>query len=681
MKKKIIPYLQQDETDCGVACMYMLLTYYNSKVPIHILRVLSGTGTQGTSALGIKKCGNALGLEVSVYNVSKKIMSKEFFSNPFIAHIKLENGFEHYVLCYKKKGEYIYFVDPATGKERLKESDFVKKWSGIIIDIFPSEDYSVKIVESFSLFSYLKLFVDKKRTFIFVFFVSLFISAVGIANSYYQKFLIDQVIPKNNISMLHKLFIVLLLILVFRSFMNYLKNVIVYSLSQKMNFELNSEFLKHILKLPLDFFYNRKTGEIISRVNDIEIIIDFLKSFLVDFIVDILMLIIMSLVLMFLNFKLFLIALISIPIYIPLTLYFSEAYKKKRKKVLTELSNFESVYIEMINGMETIKSFRKEHHFYGKVSKQLDKYIVSSKELSKISYMQEVSKGIIYSTIILFTMWLGGYLVINNRMSLGSLVAYSSMYMMFSIPLDNLLMFQLKYQSAVVSNDRLNDIMDISNENLMNNKMGNFDILIQELRYNIDTKNMTNNLTVKIKQGEKIVLVGKSGSGKSTLAKMLVGIVEPNQGDIHIGDLNIKFIDKDELRKHILYVPQKPYLFKGTILENIILEDDLYDLDRIKKCCQIAEISDFIQKTSNGLETQLYEGATNISIGQQQRIILARAFYHNFKILILDEATSGLDSNTEMKIVENILKMDQTVILITHNETIISMFERKINLE
>ena len=397
----------------------------------------------------------------------------------------------------------------------------------------------------------------------------------------------------------------------------------------------------------MSFFATRRTGEIISRFTDANSIIDALASTILSLFLDVSIVFIVGSVLVLQNIQLFLLTLVALPIYTVIIFAFLKPFEKMNHDVMQSNAMVSSAIIEDINGIETIKSLTSEELRYQKIDSEFVDYLDKSFKLSKYENVQTSLKHGAQLILNVAILWFGARLVMDNKISIGQLITYNTLLSYFTNPIENIINLQTKLQSAKVANKRLNEVYLVASEfegttSMTSNLSG--DITFHDVSYRYGFGSYTlSDLNLTIKQGEKVSLVGISGSGKTTLAKMIVNFYEPNQGNIRLGNMDLKMIDKKQLRQYINYLPQQSYIFSGSILDNLTLgaSPDITQEDIIM-ACQIAEMRADIEAMPLGYQTELSDGA-GLSGGQKQRLALARALLTQAPILILDEATSGLD--------------------------------------
>lgn len=500
------------------------------------------------------------------------------------------------------------------------------------------------------------------------------ITLISILGSYFLQAVIDNYIPNSLNNTLAIVASGLLILYVFNSMFNYARDFLLTILGQRLSIEIILGYIKHIFELPMEFFATRKTGEIVSRFNDASKIIDALASTVISMFLDVGIVVIMGSVLAIQNRTLFLITLGCLPLYLLIVVAFTKSFEKLNNKQMESNAVLSSSIIEDIQGIETIKALNSEHERYQKIDGQFVDFLRKSLDYTKIDILQQALKTFVHLALNVIILWIGAQLVMKNEISLGQLMAYNALLAYFTDPLQNIINLQPKLQSAQVANNRLNEVFLVKGEfnakkhKLLADQLAGV-ITFKDVSYCYGYgQNVLEGINLTIKEHEKLTIVGMSGSGKSTLVKLLVNFFEPTTGSITFNEHQIKNIDKHLLRSYINYVPQTPYVFSGTIMENLTLgnRSDVTEKD-IFKACQLAMITEDIEKMPLQYDTVLDENGGILSGGQKQRITIARAILSPAKVLIFDESTSGLDAITEKKLIDNLMSLeDRTIIFIAH---------------
>lgn len=672
--------LQQDEKDCGIACLDMIFRTYKTHIPFYKLRNSSETDLNGTTAIGLKNCAEKYGFNFEAIRATDAIWLEKDLPFPLIAHVIVNQTYMHFVVVYGIRNGLLTIADPAKGKIKKTIKDFSKEWTGLLFVITPSDTYKPQKEKLVGIISSFPILWKYKSLIFRIVLLSFLVTIIGIAGSYYFQGVLDYFIPKETYSILNIVSIALIFAYLFQILFQFIRNYLLAILGQRMSMEIILNYFKHVINLPMNFFCTRSSGEIISRFLDANKIIDALATTILSTFLDLTMIFIVGSYLVFKNKMLFFITLASLPFYILSIFAFFKSYEIANRKEMESGAALNSSIIESIKGIETIKAYNAENYIYDCIE---SKFLKLMKKSFKTVLLDNLQQGIKYAIQLInsiIIIWIGSYYVINNSITIGDLITYNSLLVFFTGPLQNIVNLQAKIQTAQVANKRLNEILSILPEYKEDNYKINTsrEILKSEIKlsnvkfsYNIKTP-VLKGVSFKIPENSKVALVGISGSGKSTLAKLLVKFHHKSSGEIFFGDIENTDINYKFLREHITYVPQESFFFNGTILENLTFGLNYKPtLQYITDICNIVQLTDLINKQPLKFNTIVEEGGSNFSGGQKQRFAIARALLKNSDILILDEATSAMDAILQSKVVNNLLHLDKkTIIFITHNLSI-----------
>ena len=687
-KRTFVP--QIDARDCGVAALASIAKFYGSDFSLAHLRELAKTNKEGTTALGIVKAANEMGFETRPVQADKTLFDMSDVPYPFIVHVNKEGKLQHYYVVYQTKKDYLIIGDPDPSVKitKMSKERFFSEWTGVAIFLAPKPSYQPHKDKKNGLMSFLPLIFKQKSLIAYIVLSSLLVTIINIGGSYYLQGILDEYIPNQMKSTLGIISVGLVITYILQQVMSFSRDYLLTVLSQRLSIDVILSYIRHIFELPMSFFATRRTGEIISRFTDANSIIDALASTILSLFLDVSILILVGGVLLAQNPSLFLLSLISIPIYMFIIFSFMKPFEKMNHDVMQSNSMVSSAIIEDINGIETIKSLTSEENRYQNIDSEFVDYLEKSFKLSKYSILQTNLKQGTKLVLNILILWFGAQLVMSSKISIGQLITFNTLLSYFTTPMENIINLQTKLQSAKVANNRLNEVYLVESEFQVQETpvhshflMGDIEFDDLSYKYGFGRDTLTD-INLTIKQGDKVSLVGVSGSGKTTLAKMIVNFFDPYKGHITINHQDIKNIDKKVLRRHINYLPQQAYIFNGSILENLTLGgNNMISQEDILKACELAEIRQDIERMPMGYQTQLSDGS-GLSGGQKQRIALARALLTKAPVLILDEATSGLDVLTEKKVIDNLMSLtDKTILFVAHRLSIAERTNRVIVLD
>ena len=675
---------QVDEADCGVAALAMILHNFGSVYPIAKLRDLARTTKQGTTALGLVKAAKHLGLDVIPIQADISLFDDPEITYPLIAHV-IKDDLLHYCVVFKADQDYIYVADPdpATKVQKMTRDEFDRLWSGVCLLFSFSKGYTPQKEPLAGLTTMFQQLTNYKKDISGIVIAAMLITFISIVGSYYLQLIIDRFIPSKNINGLAILAGSLLVVYVFNSLFNYLRDVLLTRLDQKLTSQISLRYIHHVYRLPMRFFSTRKTGEITSRFNDINKIIDALSSTIISMFLDVGVMVIIGIVLSLYDRSLFLTTISTIPIYVIIIYTFNKFFAKLDQEQMESNAQLSSAIIEDLKGVETLKVLQLENIRYKNVEKQFADFLRKNLTYVKTKSFQDAIKMWIQYGLVTIILFQGAILVIQDRLSIGTLMAFNALLAFFVSPLQNIINLQPKLQEAKVANNRLNEVLQVDTEKSDTNSQDQTDLIgpinIQHVDYSYEySRPILQDINLQIGCNDKLAIVGLSGSGKSTLAKLLVGFYLPTQGQIEFNQHKTTEINLCDIRQYVHYLPQSPQLFSGTIKDNLLMGlDHEVSAEEIDNACKLALIYNDIQEMPLKYETKLDEEATALSGGQKQRLTIARALLTSARVLIFDESTSSLDPITEKRIVENLLSIkDRTMIFIAHRLSIAKKVNR-----
>lgn len=671
--KKYYCVKQHDMQDCGPACLATISKQYGLKLSVSKIREAAGTDLEGTSVYGIVQAAKKLGFSTKAVRTSKK---EEIFDNlptPLIAHVIIDDALLHFVVVHKITKKYILVADPGRGMVKYKPDEFFKIWSDVLIFLAPTAKFE-KGDETKGLFQrFWGLIKVQKGLLLNIFIASILITTLGIAGSFYYKFLIDDLLINNLGANLHSVSIAMLTLLFFKIITEFFRKILLLYMAQNIDVPLLLGYYNHVIKLPMNFFGTRKVGEIISRFNDGDKIRDAISSVTLTLMIDVLMAVVGGVILYLQNVKLFFTCFVPIVLYLVLVFGFKNKLKKVNRKVMEDNASLTSYLVESLEGIETVKAFNGEGLVQLKTENKFLKFMKSCFKHGCTYNVQGTLMDVVGGGFGICLLWFGGSLVLKGEVTIGELISFNALLAYFIQPIGRLINLQPQLQGAIVASDRLGEILDLelekSDDGSIKPKTLAGRISLQNVNFAYGVRdNVLNDININISNGERIALVGESGSGKTTIAKILMGFYKAKQGKIILNNYDINDIDKETLRSKISYISQDSFFFSGTIKENLEFAGDCITYEKMIDACKKAQIHDYIESLPLRYKTPLEERGSNLSGGQRQRLSIARALLKKPEILIMDEATSNLDSITERAIQRTLDECTEnvTTIIIAH---------------
>lgn len=664
---------QHDITDCGAACMSSIAAYYKLYIPLSKIRQLIGTEKEGTNILGIVEGAQKLGFDAK--GVKGNLESLYKVPMPAIAHVIIDDRLKHFVVIYKITKKYIQIMDPGSGNIKKTSLDtFIEQWTGVLVIMLPNDTFKAHNEKVSQFLRFWHLLKPHKFILIQSLVGSLFYTILGFSTSIYIQKITDYVLLNDNFKLLNIMSFSMIFLLLVQIILSIYKDVFLIRTGQEIDARLILGYYKHLLKLPQNFFDTMRVGEILSRINDAVKIRLFINNTSLTLMVNI-FIVVFSFILMFTYYwKLGLLMIGILPIYLLIFFITNRLNKKTERRIMESGANLESQLVESLSSVSTVKLFGLEDLMQNKTEIRFIKLLKHGYRSSLNEVFSRSSTQGISSLFTILLLWIGSYYVMAKQLTPGELFSFYAIIGYFTGPVSGLISSNKTIQNALIAADRLFEVLDLEIETPKNSYSWNASTIdhIKFTNVNFSYNNrgpVFSNLNLLFKKGQITAVVGESGSGKSTLINLIQGQYHLNGGSISLNEQDIKYITKKSLRNLISVVPQKIHLFDGNLIENITLGSTHIDTEKVIKICDLLELTSFIEDLPHGFNTYLGENGATLSGGQKQRIAIARALYQEPEVLILDEATSSLDSKSDaalQKILISLKKNNKTIIMISH---------------
>lgn len=712
---------QHDQRDCGAACLSMVASYYGLKYPISKYRELTKTDRAGANLYGIVDGAKQIGLKADALNGSPDELYSAIcngsVSFPFVAHTISTDALLHYVVVVGMKNGKFIIGDPAKGQRKLTPEEFFDVWTGYIVtfeitDAFASGDHTQGSTQRF-----FRLLKGQYCKLIGVLILSLIISTVGVMGAFVFEIVIDQFATdtgyydshdttestddceedhshEESQSLLDELmievaaidfnimFIALISLYLLLAGIQFARGYLIIDVSKKIDIQLSLSYYNHIVDLPISSINMRQTGEYLSRFSDADTIRTAISNTTVTLMLDSIMVIGCGALLYILNSKMFFVAMVMIVLYAIIVICYRKPVERSNRQVMEHNAQLQSYFKESIDGVETVKASCANQKIKDETTSRFNRFINSVVKNNFITMTQDTLASTVELIGTAIILWIGFALVLAGQVTIGSLVTFYVLLAYFTEPIKNIIELQPTIQTAIVAADRLNDVLDLEKESYKEsvatiNNAKSWEFRDVNFRYG-NRELVLQDVSMTIHRGERIAIVGESGSGKTTLAKLLLRFYQPEKGTILIAGKEINDVSLDSLRQNIAYVDQNTFLFSDTIRNNLRLGNSELTDDEIEQACKVSQVDQFIQELPLGYDTPLDENGANLSGGQRQRLAIARALLQKPQLLILDEATSNLDTITEAAIKNTIFQFNRelTCIIIAHRLSTIKNCDR-----
>ncbi len=654
--------LQQDQSDCGVACLLSLVKYYSGDIGLEKLRELSGTTKQGTTLLGLYQAANKIGF--TAQGNEADIQAIIIYGKPLILHFIVNKRIKHYVVCYGyEKGRFI-IGDPASGIIYYTKEEIKEVWvSGKCLTLEPNSQFikNEEIKKSKKIWI-LNLIKDDYELLGMSVGLGIVISVLGMTMAVFSQTLIDDILPSKD---LFKLLVgvgLVFVLLIARILFSAIRQYLLLAQTKNFNNRIIDSFYSSLLYLPKRFFDTRKIGELVARLNDTTRIQRVITQIAGNFIIDLLISLTSILFLFIYSWETGIIVSVSLPVYFLIVYSFNKRIIDAQKSVMVNYALSESNYVSTMNGIAAIKIFNKQSFFSNLNQKIYGLFQKSIFELGKINIRLNLFSGIFGVTILCVILGYSSYLVYNDIIQVGKLMAMLGITSGLIPSVGNLALIIIPINEAKVAFNRMFEFTNIKPESKHTANLPGIylnQLILQNISFRFPgRKRLLKDIQITLERGQLVAIVGESGSGKSTLGNILQKFYQPENGKIIVnGNIGLQEIDENVWRNIVGVVPQDIHIFNGSIIDNISLGDKQIEAESVLKFLNKNGFSKYIDALPQGYLTLLGEEGINISGGQKQMIALARALYKNPKLLILDEATSSMDREMERFVLDLLKKM------------------------
>lgn len=694
---RTFPYYRQlDEMDCGPTCLRIICKYFGKEYSLEYLRSLAFTSREGSSLSNISYAAEKLGFKTLGAKVKyEDLLSSKHF--PFICYWKQK----HFVVVYRMSAKYVWVSDPAYGLIRYMKEDFLKNWNdyqlvGIVLMLEPThlvKEHQEVNVKNRNGFSFILQNAKKYKLVIFQIILGLLTTSIlQLVLPFLTQKIVDTGIRQSNYHFIYLILIAQLFIFFGRTLVEIIRSRLLLHLSGRLSIKLLADFLIKLMRLPINYYDSKKTGDIIQRINDHVRVETFITSGVMGIAYAIISLVIFFVVLAVYNFSILVIFLVGS------ILYFLWIQSFAKRRAVLDFIRFDILAttsdknLEILSGMQEIKLSNAEKQKRTEWENiQIQQFQANSKSLS-LKQLQIDGAAIINELKNVIITFVAATLVIQGALTLGMMLSISFIIGQLNGPVLLITQFLQDYQDAQLSLERINEIHNIDNEdvNVVSTKaMIPIDepIRINNLSFSYSKSTMgpfvLKQISLIIPPRKITAIVGSSGSGKTTLMKLLLKFYNPSKGSIMLDSMNFSDIPQHNWRAKCGVVMQEGFIFNDTISNNIALGNTNIDEAALREACNIANISDFIMTLPLKFQTKVGITGLGLSTGQKQRILIARAVYKKPDLLFFDEATSALDANNERVIMENLLKFfkGRTVVIIAHRLSTVYQSDQIVVLE
>jgi HlyB family type I secretion system ABC transporter len=671
LSKRYPFFLQQSASDCGAACLVMVGRYWGKRFSINRLRELASVDRNGASLNDLAGAAESIGFTARMVTATLDKLAEQ--NLPVMAHWEGN----HYVVVYKVTNRQVIIADPAIGQLTLSREEFDRGWTGYTLLLQPTALLKKTAENGSSLGRYFELLQPHRTIILEIALASIAIQIFGLVVPLLTQLLLDRVVVQRSDLTLTAVGSGLLIFGLFRIAMTGLRQYLLVHTANRIDLALIVGFVDRTFRLPLSFFETRYVGDIISRIQENRKIQRFLTGEALSIILDLLTIFLYLGLMLWYSWKLSLMIVALVPLFALMALIATPFLKRISREIFTAYNQETKYLIQSLTGIRTIKSMAVEQIVRGHWEELFGESIRKNFSGQLINNTLQIISSLIQTLITVGLLWFGAWQVIHDELTIGQLVAFNMLLGNVINPFNRLTMMWNELQEVLIAVERIEDVIDSPVEEDSQDGSRQYlpplvgHIQFENVTFRYQAQNEVNtleNLSFEVLPGQTVALVGRSGSGKTTISKMALGFYAPLEGRVLIDGYDISSLSLQSLRSQVGVVDQDTFLFGGTIRENISLGCGDANFAAIVQAAKQAGAHEFIQELPMGYKTQIGEGGGMLSGGQRQRIAIARALLGNSRLLILDEATSNLDTESERIIQNNLntITRDRTTLVIAH---------------
>lgn len=691
-KKHVIakfPLIRQNvEADCGAACLAMIANHYGKGFTLGQIRELTNLSSAEITPVQVITGAENLGFSARAY-----ALRYENLKQVLLPGIVSWEAY-HYVVLYGVTDKGVQIADPAEGSKRISREEFLTGWTeaavagvvtepgrGVFIALEPTLRFEQREPPPNPLRHFVNYILPYKKFFAEAMVAAISINLLGLASPLFVQTIVDNVVVHNDVSLLNMMLVGMVLVSVFSTLSSISQSLLLSHTTNRIDMRIMSEFYRHVLGLPMNFFLTRNKGEILARFGENAKIRQIISGSTITVILNTLMIVLYFMMMFGYSVSLTLAFMVFIPMYLAIIWYFTPRIKAISQEIFQTNANSQSRLIEALNGIETLKATANEYMARANWENAFVDNVNKGYQSAKLNLLSNSLNKLVSLASSVVILWLGAHQVMDGTMTIGELMGFNMLSGMVIGPVLSMVGLWNSLLEVRISVDRVGEILNIKPEQepistpeqmpaTLTNCQGRIEFSKVNFSYVANEKEnfVMRDFDLTIEPGQRVAFVGQAGCGKSTVAKMVLGFNMPQSGECTIDGKDIRSIDLVSLRRHIGIVLQDSFLFGGTVAENIALGDPEPDMQAVMEASRLAGAHEFIINLSLGYQTPIGEKGVGISGGQRQRVCIARALYRKPKILLFDEATSALDNETERRIQENMHKIlrGRTSITIAH---------------
>jgi ABC-type bacteriocin/lantibiotic exporter with double-glycine peptidase domain len=678
MKYQIV--LQHSEEDCGAASLATIAKHYGRTFTLNRVREAVGTGSRGTSLLGLSRGAETLGFHTRQVKASPQLLDQLHLAPlPAIIHWK---GY-HWVVLYGQNRNKFVIADPGVGIRYLTRHELMAGWgNGVMLLLTPDEGrfYQQESDKIGGLGRYIQRVWPYRAILAQAIAINVGIGLLSLATPFMMQLLTDDVLVRGDTQLLTTVAIGVIAMNLIRSAIGLVQSHLIGHFGQRLQLGLILEYGRKLLHLPLSYFEGRRSGEVVSRIADVNAINTLVSQIVLGLPSQFFIAVASLSFMLIYSVQLTLASIAAFVIVAAVNLLFLPAMRRKTRNMIVLGTENQGFLVETFRGVQVLKTTQATPQAWQEYQGNYGHLANLGWSMMKLGLYSSTVTSIFSMFINIGILWLGSYLVINQTLSIGQLIAYNGMSGNFLGFLGSAIGLADEFITAQIVIQRLTEVIDATPEDENDFKKpwaeipGNADITCTQLNFHHAGRvDLLEDFSLTISGGQVIALIGKSGCGKSTLAKLITGLYQVQSGNIRYGIYNQQDLSLECLRQQVILVPQEPHFWSRSIIDNFRFSYPDINFENIVRACQIAGADEFISKLPDKYQTVLGEFGANLSGGQRQRLAIARAIVTEPPILILDESTGALDPVSEAQVLDKLLyyRRGKTTILISHRPKVI----------
>lgn len=661
---------QMEATECGAASLSMIFAYFGKNIPLEQMRIETGVSRDGCNAGNIMRCAKKYGLECHGYRREPEALRE--LQPPCIIHW----NFNHFVVFEGFKGKYAYINDPAMGRRKLAPEELDECFTGIVLT-FARTDAFVKEKKKNTMMTFIRHRIEGQYSTLFkLIFVGVLLVFPGLLFPVLSQVFMDDVLVGGNTSWFSKLILFMCATLFLQGALTVYRNVVLARLQKKMVLLSAREFLHNMFRLPISFFDQRYIGDLSGRVSNNANVSVFLAGELAETVLNIFVAFFYLVLLLLYSPILTAIAVSTVIVNLIVVKITSDMLSNASIKLQQDSGKLAGAVCAGLSITSTLKASGAENEYIGRILGYNARTICTEQKLSKAQQVINAIPDAVKMLGDVLILIIGGMLVMNGEITVGMLIAFTTLFGSFSEPVDALVGFVKSIQTTKADINRVEDIMkyplddkfdqEITKKPVKTKLSGSVELRDISFGYSRLKEPNVSGFSFSIDCGSSIAFVGSSGCGKSTVSKIVSGLYKPWEGALLFDGIPVEEIPNEVLNASVSTVSQNITLFSGTIRENLTMWNSSISESDMIAAAKDACIHDIISQKPGAYDYHLTEGATNLSGGQRQRLEIARALTTNPTVLIMDEATSALDPVVEKQIMDNIKRRGCTCVIVAH---------------